>query len=355
MIKEYKREEFDPKTVDEKVLYNLFNLLDRLLLEKNSDDPKPTNEFRMKNFRNQDPFIQNHWWLIWKGKQVVGYGLLSVRTEGSPSYKDNKHVAYVHNRIDKNHRRKGIGLKLVKLIISKAEETGFVTTLQSNTTYDSGRAFCEKLNGILAMESAENRCRLNEVNWDLMNEWRNQGQVRGKEENRRLQWFQKCPDDIIEEFCKVYTVTMNQQPLGEIETRAIITPKSRRVQEREYDKLIYSWHTVITRENDGTISGVTDITYIPGYSHRIYQELTGVLEEFRGKGLGKWLKSEMLYFIHKKYPNVKYISTGNADANAAMLSINTRMGFKFHEEIRTYKFKIDNLEKRIAEIEMNNT
>ena len=60
----------------------------------------------------------------------------------------------------------------------------------------------------------------------------------------------------------------------------------------------------------------------------------------------------MLYFVHKKYPEAKYISTGNADANAPMLSINRRMGFKLHLQKKVYKFKIDELEKRIAEIEV---
>lgn len=59
------------------------------------------------------------------------------------------------------------------------------------------------------------------------------------------------------------------------------------------------------------------------------------------------------FLQHEKFPEIKYISTGNADANAPMLSINNRMGFKLFEKTRLYKFKIGELEKRIAEIESN--
>lgn len=352
MDAKYTIKEFTPLTSEKENLYKLCDLLDILFLEKDTDEPMPKNDFRIKNFRNKNPRFQEHWWLVWMGEEVVGFGLIFVRLETAASYEENKHVGYVQIRLDKSHRRKGIGLELTKLIVSKAKETGIITTLQSNTTYESGIAFCEKFNGILAMESAENRCRLNEVNWELMDEWRNQGQAKGKEENRRLQWFLKCPEDIIEEFCKVYTETMNQQPYGELETRPKTTPESRRKTEQEFNKLGYRWHTVLTREEDGTISGITDVTFIPDRPYRIEQELTGVLVKYRGKGLGKWLKSEMIFFIKKKYPEVKFISTGNADANSAMLSINTRMGFKIHEEQRSYKFKIADLEKRIAEIEL---
>ena len=144
---------------------------------------------------------------------------------------------------------------------------------------------------------------------------------------------------------------MNEQPLGELETRAKITPEARRQTEDRYDELKFIWHIVISQERNDATSGVTDVTYNQSRSYRIEQELTGVKEEYRGKGIGKWLKAEMLYFIRRKYPNVKFISTGNADANAAMLSINNCMGFKSHHRSRTYKFKISELQKRIKELE----
>ncbi|NHJ47478.1 MAG: GNAT family N-acetyltransferase [Asgard group archaeon] len=351
MNKKYKINQFDPVTGEEETLYKLFFCLDNLFLEKEIDEPKPSNDFRMKNFRTRSQLSDESWWLVWLEEQIVGYGVLNIRNKKSPTFEDSKHVASIHMRIEKNHRRKGIGLELMKLIIAKSKEYDFVTTLQSSTKYKSGFNFCEKLKGVLAMEGAENRLRFNEVDWDLMNEWRKQGHIKGEKEGRTLQWFDTCPEDIVEEYCKVYTETMNQQPFGELEHKPVITPDSRREQEKQYAKTNCNWHTVITCENDGTISGLTDFTYFSGMPYRIYQELTGVLKQYRGNGLGKWLKAEMLHFMHRTYPEAKYVRTGNANANAPMLSINTRMGFKLHEVEKVYKFKVVNLEKRIAEIE----
>jgi RimJ/RimL family protein N-acetyltransferase len=353
MKNEYKITEFYPTRATDEEYFKLFELLDNLFRELEKDDPLPTNEYRLKAFRFESPDFDEFWWLVWEDDEVIGFSTLSIRNENSASYAENKHVAYFQIRIRSDHRRKGLGSKLLSLTILKSKEFGTVTTLQSSTAYKSGFEFNQKLNGILAMESSESRCKLADVNWKLMDDWRNQGQKRGKEEERTLRWFEECPEEILEEFCNVYTETMNQQPLGEIETQARITPESRRLREQQNKELGYIWHAVISQESNGAISGITDVTFIQDRPYKIYQELTGVKIEYRGKGIGKWLKSEMLFFIKQNYPDLKYITTSNSTVNEAMLSINRRMGFKLHEEKRTYKHKIVDLGKRLAEIETN--
>ena len=347
MEEEYTIKEYNTCTCKDEILYKVFDFLDIIFREFEKDDPLPTEEYRMKGFRTKSPSNDDYNWLVWKGDKVIGLAYLVVKNKNNASFEENKHVGFFDIRVLKDHRRKGIGTELFSTILQKAKEIGFVETLQNGTTRESGFKFNEHYNGILAMESVENRCYISEVNWDLMNDWVKQGRDKGKQEGRTLQWFEACPEDIVEDFCEVYTETMNQQPLGELETRPLITPESRRETEKLQEERGFNWHTIITREKNGKISGVTDVTYIPGMSHKIYQELTGVLKQYRGNGLGKWLKAEMLNFIQKQYPDVKYIQTGNADANAPMLSINTRMGFKAHKHNKAYKFKIKELEKEL--------
>lgn len=77
--------------------------------------------------------------------------------------------------------------------------------------------------------------------------------------------------------------------------------------------------------------------------HKVLQSLTGVGEAFRGRGLGKWLKADMLLHVRDRYPEVRCIVTGNADVNAPMLSINTRMGFKTFLSNTAYQFQLNDL------------
>ena len=92
---------------------------------------------------------------------------------------------------------------------------------------------------------------------------------------------------------------------------------------------------------------MTEILYDPRDGHRILQELTGVRPEFRGRGLGKWLKGKMILHIKETYPKAQRIITGNAESNAPMLSINERMGFKKYKGAEGYKFQTEELAKKL--------
>jgi len=52
-----------------------------------------------------------------------------------------------------------------------------------------------------------------------------------------------------------------------------------------------------------------------------------VQPNYRGHGLGKWLKAVMLTRVLLEKPDVHYVRTGNAEANVPMLRINHALGF----------------------------
>ena len=128
-----------------------------------------------------------------------------------------------------------------------------------------------------------------------MKQWIDDGPKRAK--GVTLERFVDVSESDIEEYCIIYTETMNQQPFGELEGRARQTPESRRLSEERIRKREGKWTTLISREKDGPISGLTEIIFFPDKPTMLYQDLTGVKEEYRGRGLGKWLKASMLYLF----------------------------------------------------------
>jgi len=341
--------EFSPQKASEVDLTELFKLLDIVYRELEKDDPIPTRESRIKQITDPPAVFDGFWWLAHKKQQVVGYGYLSLINTNSPEYEQNKHIAHAVIRIDPDYRRMTLGTRLAKTIVKKAKGLG-IKSIQTSTERESGNNFCQKLNGELIMQSSQHRCMLADVDWGLMSEWQKHGQKIAKEKRLKLKSFQKVPENIIEKFCKIYTDTANQQPLGGYERRTLITPEYRRHQEERVNKKNEDWHTMITQDVSGEISGLTEIYYDFEKPYRIVQDLTGVKEQFRGKGLGKWLKSEMLFFIKESYPDIKYIRTGNANSNASMISINERIGFKVHMHRTSYKFKLNELEESLNKL-----
>ena len=105
-----------------------------------------------------------------------------------------------------------------------------------------------------------------------------------------------------------------------------------------------TWIIIVTMENNGEISGLTELRYNPAFKNVIKQELTGVKEKYRGK----WLKASMLLELRKQLPEVKIIRSENVINNAPMISINDKLGFKFYSECIEAHITIDKLEEYLA-------
>ena len=99
-----------------------------------------------------------------------------------------------------------------------------------------------------------------------------------------------------------------------------------------------------TVEENGEISGFTEVTMAPGRESLVSQGLTGVPMKYRGRKLGKWVKAGMLQYIASNYPLAKAVATGNADTNAPMLYINNKLGFKKHKESVLAQITLDTIE-----------
>ena len=56
--------------------------------------------------------------------------------------------------------------------------------------------------------------------------------------------------------------------------------------------------------------------------------MIGVFPKFWNKGLGRWLKADMLQRILENRPQVKIVRIENADINAPTMKINKELGFK---------------------------
>jgi len=190
-----------------------------------------------------------------------------------------------------------------------------------------------------------NRLHLDDVDWSLMERWRREGATRAR--GVTIEGFEDAPGRDIEQFCQLYTEVASQAPAGDLAGDLIVTPEQRRQEEKDLRANGYEWHTVVSREPDGTISGLTEMFYAEAEPHRLEQELTGVRVEYRGRGVGKWLKAEMLCFAADRYPEARFVNTGNADHNTSMVSINERMGFRKLRAQLFFEFHMEDLASRL--------
>ncbi|WP_030510136.1 GNAT family N-acetyltransferase [Microbispora rosea] len=99
-------------------------------------------------------------------------------------------------------------------------------------------------------------------------------------------------------------------------------------------------HTVAAvDEADGTIAGFTELV-VPGDGTGDGQHYgTGVLPEHRGRGLGRWMKAEMIRLVRERHPDLGGLLADTADGNTYMRAINDAFGYL--PTHRTVRYRLD--------------
>jgi GNAT superfamily N-acetyltransferase len=333
--------EFDPKELDQVQWQAYFQAFEKSHLEDNPQDPLPLREERQKYMKSPNPDLEIHWWwtLSQPGDRVTGIGYLYAENEKSASFAENQQIAHINFYIPFGCREKSLEKAFAWALVAQAQAMGksiIRVECGSPQMFD----FWNGLGGKLTAERHTNRLDLGSLDWNLMHSWCLEG--RNKAPGVTIETFQIIPERDIESFCKIYSELYNLSLLDDVSQHYHETPDSRRKREAFLGEY-YIWTTKIIREAGGEISGLTEIFYPRNEPYHVEQELTAVLPQYRGRGLGKWLKAEMAYYIHEQYPAVDFIDTHNTDKNAPIMEINSQMGFKPYRSENYYEFSTETL------------
>ena len=75
------------------------------------------------------------------------------------------------------------------------------------------------------------------------------------------------------------------------------------------------------------------------HPHVLHQDLTGVLAEYRGRGIAQALKVRTIQFARER--GYREIRTSNDSTNAPMLHINDLIGFRRGSPIIIFERRVD--------------
>ncbi len=309
------------------------------------DDSLPNEEITEKNYIAGWVGYEGHYNNVYKDEleqEIIATTYYSYIRKDAPDFEKNKHNSYINIIVAKEYRNQGLGTKLFKIVLEKITDERGCKYAESDSFLTSGKAFCEKMGAQIVNIGAENRLQMKDVDWDLINDWIAKGPQKAPDVT--LENYSIAPEEDIEEFAKLETELEAEMPTlddtGE-KWEDVYTPEKMREYEKKLKESGAIKYVLFTREKDGTISGMTETRYNPkDRPERIAQGLTGIKKEYRGRGMGKWLKAKMIAYVKENYPKVTYVSTGNAEHNAPMMSINNRLGFKAMNEEKSYKFNI---------------
>lgn len=309
--------------------------------ESQPDDPPIPLEEMILNLKNLPPFVDVKMWCAWDANQdeIIAQGNVALlRLE------ENKHLSQIDITVRPDYRRQGIGKQLLALV-SEAARTD-QRRLLLTSTFDripAGEAFMKHLGAQKGLEGHVNQLRMDELDHSMIHRWLERGNALDTEFELGL-WEGPYPEDQLLAVTQLIELT-NQQPFGDIEINDVhLTPEQvRQTEQQLFARGSQRWTFYVIDKSNGKFAGYTETVWNPNRPEILMQDMTGVFPEYRNKGLGRWLKAAMLEKVVGERPQVKYIRTGNADSNAAMLKINNELGFKPYMASIFWQIEIDRI------------
>ena len=308
--------------------------------EEVPEDPVPPFEAMVTRFRLTSPLFVRQRWAAWAGPARLA-ATLSVHR----STTDNLNIRDVDIEVDPEHRRRGLGKKLLaKAVEACGSEEGLILQSWTMSRVPSGLAFAERIGAKPGLRMRESQLDLRKVDRALMQTW-----AAIEPSGYRLEFIDGDTPERLMDNVVTAVRAINTMPREDLQVEDWkITPDTL----REWDRITRARGqehrmAIVIEDSTGASAAFTELFYDPRVPSVIYQGGTATIPEHRGKGIGKWVKARMVQRVLDELPEARYIRTGNAGTNAAMLAINIAMGFKQEWESAIWQIPLEDARRYV--------
>ena len=346
MSTNWKIEQIDLTQADDDVLrarYELDSAIRRESLPE--DDEQPFEEVAAR-WRVHHPKRPHTDFVAWGDDgRMLGYAAV-----GWEDYGDNVETSFIEIDVAADARRQRLGSQILRPCLDVAEQAGRpLLFFDTHKSIPAGQAFLEGLGAEHKFTGRYSILRFSDVDVAQLEGWVARAAERASD-YELVGWVGPCPENRAEAFVAEQAV-MNTAPTENLEYEdELFTVERLRDREKQWTERGANWRTLVALHTPtGEMVAHSEVMVPTCWPARAYQNDTGVNPAHREKGLGRWLKAQMLLDIMRERPTVTAITTFNAGSNAAMLGINYAMGFRTIGEFPSYQARLETVRPKLDE------
>ncbi|MFN8484599.1 MAG: GNAT family N-acetyltransferase [Anaerolineae bacterium] len=319
---------FDPHAASDAEWAALNEFENRMLAETFPDDPPRPLALTIREQTRTPAILLRTRWAAWRedGGAILGQGVVDMW-----QVQDNQHLAFVQIEVRPEARCQGIGTALLARAAATVQASGRSTLMgRALANVPSGAAFAERVGAKAGLPSRRNQFDMRDLDLARMRAWVARAQERAAGFSVGF-WGETYTEEALEAVVHMLSA-MNDAPHDDTVEEEIWTVDELRDLEATYkEQGLVRWTMYARETSSGAYAGYTEVYWNALQPTLLQQGDTAVLPAYRNLGLGRWLKAAMILRVLADRPQVRFVRTGNADANAPMLNINHEMGFRpFH-------------------------
>lgn len=249
---------------------------------------------------------------------------------------DNLDSAEVTVHVDPAHQRHGLGSAILARLEEEARSCGR-TRLDGEAVwaYDvgpggtgaSGPEFARARGYTLGLGDVKRRLAL-PVPGALLDELEAEAAPYHRDFTLRS-WVGPVPDDLLTGWAQLTATLATEAPTGELEREPeAVDPALVREGEALIERQGRTKYNTVALSADGELVAYTDIATSVHEPGRSYQWGTLVRRDARGHRLGLAVKVANQRLLQRERPDVRELTTYNAEVNHHMVAVNERLGFR---------------------------
>ena len=276
------------------------------------------------------------------GDEVVGLARVwFFNVEG------NRDLAEVRIEVHPGRRRAGFGTELLRAAVDLCAANDRPKVLGHGLNAGANAAFWESFDIERGLVERKSRVWVDQIDPDLMRQWIDQHHERAAD-YRLESWSGPTPDHLLEPMALLSTA-MNDAPVDDLDVSDDIWTAQDIVELDEFlaGAGLERWTTIAFGPDDEP-AGLTVVTRNTAKPRISNQGDTVVIDAHRGRGLGRWLKADMIERLRTGAPDVQALDTENAGSNDAMLAINIAMGFAPVYELGYWQSTVEDLRAKLG-------